>query len=320
MSGRDRQDRRDTVVLLFLAAAGTALGTAGRRGPAAVQGVALGVEVVVVLLLAGLAVRWVVRRRRAQRSSSDGRVPLAPAYGSVQRAAQQRPWTLMAAPFYGLYLGWFAAPLAWWLPPTLFVGALALGLVVGALLRASRRRRWSAARAAHPGAAVALVAADAFVGMRLTQWAKAVGATVPSPGVGDAVLAADDDGVSLWRPDRPEPVHRWAWEDVELSRASSSTDVPHLVLTLLGPPPAVRARAVPATRRRFDLALAVRTAAGSPEAVDAATAAALDDLLAARGAPARVAEGSDRDPGTSGPAGAATGGDGPAASPGVGAR
>lgn len=285
MSGTDGQGRRDAAVLLLLAAAGTALGTAGRRGPPAVQDAALGVEAVLLLLLTGLAVRWVVRRRRARRSSPDGRAPAA-APGSAPWSAQQRRWALVAAPFYGMYLGWLAGEIAWWLPLVLYLGALGTGLVVGALLRASRRRRWAAARRAHPDAAVALVASDAFVGMRLAQWARAVGATVPSPGAGDAVLVADPGGVALWRTDRPEAVHRWRWDDVELSRTSSGVDVAHLVLTLLGPPPAVRARAVPAARRRFDLTLTVRTtAAGSPRAVEAATAAALDELVGARSAP-----------------------------------
>lgn len=292
------------MVLLLLAAAGTVLGTAGRNGPTAVQGAALVVEAVAVVAIMVLGVRWVLRRHRARRSSPDGRPPSSPTYGSARWSAQRRPWALVAAPFYGLYLGWTSGAIAWWLPLAVFLGALVVGGVVRVLLRASRGRRWAAARQAHPGAAVALVAVDAFAAMRLTQWAKAAGTTVPSPGSSDAVLAADDDGVVLWRPDRPErPVHRWSWDDVELSRTSSSTDLPHLVLTLLGPLPAVRARAVPAARRRFDLSLTVRTLRpAGPEAAEVVTAAALDELVARRpddpAASSRAAtpEGADADP------------------------
>ena len=289
MTDRGTWGRAAPPVLLV---AGTALGTAGRRGPPALQDAALAVTALVVAAMVVLAIRWLVHRRRASLASPGGRAPEPPAYGSVQWSAQRRPWALVAALFYGTHLGLFASPLASWLPSALVLGALLVGLVGAWLLRSSRRRRWAAARAAHPDRAVALVSVDDVARMRLRQWAKTVGVTVASVGRGDAVLAADDAGVTLWGPDHPgEPVHRWSWDDVELSRTSSPRDHPHLVLTLTGPPPAARARAAAATRRRFDLTLTVRSlGVGSPEAVEAAAAAALDELSARRGTPADPGE------------------------------
>ena len=282
MTGRGARVR---AVAAVSSVAGAAVGTAVRRGPPALRDAALAVVALLVAAMVILAVRWLVHRRRARLASPDGRAPEPPAYGSAQWSAQRRPWALVAAPFYGTYLGLFTSPLASWLPFALVLGALLAGLVGAWLLRSSRRRRWAAARAAHPGRAVALVSVDDVARMRLRQWARTVGVTVAPVGRGDAVLAADDAGVTLCGPDRPGAVHRWSWEDVELSRTTSPTDHPHLVLTLLGPPPVARARAVPATRRRFDLTLTVRSVGpADPEAVEVATAAALDELSAARGA------------------------------------
>lgn len=282
MTGRGAWGR---VVPAVLFAAGAAVGTAVRHGPPALRDAALAIMALLVAAMVVLAVRWLVRRRRARLAAPDGRAPEAPAYGSAQWSAQRRAWAPLVALFYGLYLGLMASVLVWWAVLVLVPAALLVGLVGAWLLRSSRRRRWAAARAAHPDRAVALVGVDDVARMRLRQWAKAVDVTAASVGRGDAVLTADDAGVTLWGPDRPgEPVHRWSWDDVDLSRAFSSTDVPHLVLTLLGPLPAARARAVPATRRRFDLTLTVRSLrVGSPEAMEATTAAALDELSAARG-------------------------------------
>ncbi len=162
------------------------------------------------------------------------------------------------------------------------VGAVATA-ALGPLVRRSHRRQLAAARAAHPGEAVVLVALVDLATMRLAQWAKAARVSLPADLGRAGVLTADVRGVALHRSGRPDRlVHRWAWDDVELATAPHPEDpeAAALSLTLLGPRPVERRRAVPVGRRRFAVTLAVRD--GALPAPHDVVDGAVDHLTASR--------------------------------------
>ena len=274
VEGRGRAGR--PALLLTLPAMGFAGGIAVHRVPFVVLG-----PVVAAALLLLVAVALVRRRReRAPARRDEEQDSRAPARGGAPASARRRK----LRPLLFFYYGYFPA----YLVGDLSVAAAALvllALLVAVLLLviaawASRRRRWALARAAHPGAAVVVGALVDLASMRLMQWFKAAEGARPFVAGGAVVLVADADGVVLDRVGRPSgPVHRWAWRDVEIS-SQPRPDGALLVLTLLGPPPAVRGRVVPAVRRRFEVTVALR-AATLAATVLPTPLAAVDDAVAA---------------------------------------
>ncbi len=238
------------------------------------------------LFWVGLAVCAVVllretRRNRARSAAPRGGGPS----GAPATSLQHAPWI---ARTYGFFLGMVLAQ------PFLFGDSLvARGapVVLGAaalvgldpLVRGSQRRQLAAARAEHRDQAVALVALVDLATMRLAQWAKAARATLPAEVGRTGVLAADAHGLALHRAGRlARLVHRWSWDEVELSCAPhpEDRDAAALVLTLLGPLPAPRRRETPVGRRRFDVTLSVRD--GAEQASPAVVERAITDITAPR--------------------------------------
>lgn len=131
----------------------------------------------------------------------------------------------------------------------------------------------------------------------LAQWAKATRTRLPASLGSGWALVADADGVRLSSTSRTtRPLPRWGWGDVELHRGPhpSYPDAPRaavLVLTLLGPEPPERARAVPLERHRFEVTLTVLHGAWS--ATPAVVDAALAELLGQRPALVSVPVGPD---------------------------
>ncbi len=257
----------------------------GVRGAASSGVFSLGAAGLLVCLVA--LVRD-ARRRRARSAAAGAGAPSR----STGAPLPYGPWTVRA---YGLFLGILLAQPGFLLVPTLLFGdslvARGTVVVVGAavvvgvapLVRGSQRRQLAAARAEHAGEAVVLVALVDLATMRLAQWARAARATLPAEVGRAGLLVADAEGLALHRSGRPARlVHRWAWDDVELSCAPHPEDqgAATLVLTLLGPVPAPRARATPVGRRRFDVTLSVRDGAApaSPTVVERA----ISDLTARR--------------------------------------
>ena len=284
--GSGRSDRRSAVprvaeVLLF-AVLGVALGSLVLLVPPAGRSLP-GLAVVFGATMASTAVVAVDQRRlRLQVEAREHGSP-APGAPLQQRPLPRRLLVLL----YGVYV----AQVGWVMSSTVGVVALVAGWPIAyglalVLVRRSRRRELAAARAAHPGAAVVLVAPTGLALMRLAQWAKATRTTMPASLGARGVLVADADGVRLLGVARTRPLPRWGWDEVELSRG------PHpalegavaIVLTLLGPVPAERHRAVPVARRRLDVPLSVRGEAWT--ASPAAVHAALAHLLSRRPVPA----------------------------------
>lgn len=296
-----RASGRHPALLLSLPVMGFAVGLAVHRVLLAVLG-----PVVVAALLVLVVVALVRRRREQARARRDEeQVGRSPARATTTASA--RRWRLRPLLFF--YYGYFPAYVLGGLSiataALVLLSLLAAALLLMVAVRASRRRRWARARAAHPGAAVVVGALVGLASMRLMQWFGAAQVLRPFVPNGRAVVAADADGVTLEGDGRHDgPVHRWAWPDVEVS-SRASPDGALLVLTLLGPLPAVRGRVVPAVRRRFEVTVALH-AATLAATVLPTPLAAVDDAVAALLArrPASV--------GAPGPDGATGGAVGPA--------
>lgn len=284
MTGHVHQDR--VAQPLALVVAGVAVGVGLRRASDTAVGFGAALLVLVGILLVALLR---TRRARARRSEPDhgpgqqGPVDPASCPTPTDRTAPPRTgWrrglqvTLWF--FYGCYPGFYLSDLGLRaVVASVLVLVAGTVLIVGVVL-ATRRRSLATARRAHPGAAVVLGGLVDLGSMRLMQWSRAAGADLPFT-TGEVALVADADGLALDRAGGAGTgVHRWAWDEVELS-GQAGADGAVLVLTLLGPPPAPRARGVPVRRRRFEVTLVLRdvtlAAAVLPtpsSAVDAAVA------------------------------------------------
>ena len=257
-------------LLLALPVTGFVSGIAVHRVPSGVLG-----PVVVAALLVVVAL---VRRRRVRARRGEAPGSGAPDRGAApDRTGSLRPLLLF---YYGSLPAYVLGGLRLATAALVLLVLLAAALLLVVAVRASRRRRWAAARAAHPGAAVVVGALVDLASMRLVQWFRAAQVARPFVADGRAVLAADADGVVLESAGRPAgPVHRWPWRDVELS-SQHRPDGALLVLTLLGPPPAVRGRVVPAVRRRFEVTVALQGATLAATVLPTPLAA-VDDAVAA---------------------------------------
>lgn len=212
-------------------------------------------------------------------------------------APPPRPPILRGPPLRGQPLGWVAGLVAWQAVQVSVVGVLLWVLAVGPFVlglglvaRAGVRRRWEAARAAHPGAGVVLVGFTETGGIAWARWARSAGVRVPDRAVFASLLIGDADGLEQRVVHDGTVLHRWSWDEVELSRAPDPDGTPRavrsaaagrvdravLVLTLLGPEPVAFTRAVPAERRRSDVTTRVMQEAGATS-----TAAVVDAAITA---------------------------------------
>lgn len=279
----DRSAASRMVEIALLGAAGATIGCLLLLVPSSVRTLsAQAVLLVVMAVNTGvIVVEGMHRRRRADAEERGSPVrSTAPLLGrpSVRRAYA----VLFGVGVTGLWVLAGAGITGTAFPAV--AGALFLAFLL--LVGLSRRNRLAAARAADPGAAVVLVGLADLATTRLAQWAKATGTRLPASLVSRWALVADTDGLRLSSASRTaRPLPRWQWCDVELRRGPhpSYPDAPRaavLVLTLLGPEPAARARTVPLGRHRFEVTLTVLhgTWSATPEVVDAALA----DLLSRR--------------------------------------
>ena len=212
-------------------------------------------------------------------------------------APPPRPPVLRGPPLRGDVWGVVAGLVAWQAVQVSPVGVVlwvvtvvpfVLGL--GLVARAGVRRRWDAARAAHPGAGVVLVGFTETSGITWARWARSAGVRVPDRAAFASLLIGDADGLEHRVAGDGTWLHRWSWDEVELSRAPDPDGTPRavrsaatgradravLVLTLLGPEPVPFARAVPVARQRSDVTMRVM---GDAWAVS--TAAVVDAAIAA---------------------------------------
>lgn len=245
---------RRIALLLALPALGFVGGLAVRRVSSALLGPALATIVLALVLVA------LVRRRRARKrreEAPEGRATRPGAVPASERRQDLRPLLFF---HYGYLPAYLVGDLGVGAVALVLLGLLAAVLLLVVAVRASRRRRWARARAAHPGAAVVVGTLVDLASMRLMQWFRAAEVARPFVANGRVVLAADADGVVLDQVGRSSgPVHRWAWSDVEVS-SRPHPDGALLVLTLLGLAPAVRGRVVPVVRRRLEITVALRIA------------------------------------------------------------
>lgn len=270
--------------LILSAVLGAALGTLVLLVPApgrslAVQAAFSGVVV------AYAAVVLVEQRRQRDQHEAQERGSPAPGTSTDRRPLVRRVLALLA----GAYLVGLCAAGAWPAALALVLGPAVLLVLVLAWTRRSRHRELAAARAAHPGAAVVLLAPTTLALARLTEWAKTSRTTLPASPGGRGVLVADADGVRLLGVTRTRPLPRWGWDEVGLRAGPhpAGEGAAAVVLTLLGPAPAEPHRAVPGEQRRFDVPLSVRGGVWTPSP-PAAVGAALAELLARRPAEAAV--------------------------------
>ena len=285
VGGWRRPVRRPAVLrvadLILSAVLGAALGSLVLLAPASVRSLVVQAVFFAVVLAYAAVVLVEQRRQRDQREAQERGSP-APGTSADRRPLVRRVLALL----YGAHLAGLCAVGAWPAAVVLGLGPAVFLVLVLAWTRRSRRRELAAARSAHPGAAVVLLAPTALALARLTQWAKASRTTLPASPGGRGVLVADSGGVRLLGVARTRPLPRWGWDDVELRRGPHPAveGAAAIVLTLLGPVPGERDHDVPAARRRFDVPLSVRAEAWttSPAAVDAALA----ELLALRPTPA----------------------------------
>lgn len=263
--------RRALTVLAGLVV-GVALGAlvhAALPGALPVVLATLGAAGLVALLVVGL----VDERRLARDLAADA--PDAPA----PRPPVLRGPPLAGAPagaVGGLVLVWVAVQGDPVLAALLLVLSVPGSLLLQVLGRRALRQHLEAARAAHPDAGV-VIAGFAEVGSTAwARWAKDAGVHVPSGPHFASLLVGDADGLEQRVSHDGALVHRWGWDEVALSRAPDPRrrDGALLLLTLHGPEPAARARAVPARRRRHGVTLRVTGGAltSTPAVVDAAIA------------------------------------------------
>lgn len=248
----------ETVVLVLL---GSALGLLVLLLPVEGQGLASTALMYAALLANSTALLVELRQRRRSRTA-DGATP-DPATGMtlLNRPSVRRTYAVVLGVLITQLTFFADSPLVRTLLLVLFFVVVVSS---GPLVRRSQRRQLAAAHAEHPDQVVVLVALVDLATMRLAQWAKAARATLPAEVGRRGMLLADAEGLAFHRAGRPARlVHRWAWGDVELSSSPhpEDHDAAVLVLTLLGPTPAPRARETPVGRRRFDVTLSVRDGA-----------------------------------------------------------
>lgn len=278
---------------LALLVAGVAVGVGLRRASDTAVGLGAALLVLAAILLVVVVRARRARARRAEADHAPDQVldPQDPAEDAAPpRAGRLRRLQASLWFFYGFYPSFYLGDLGL---RTVVVGVLVLvggtALVVGLVL-ATRRRSLAAARHAHPGAVVVLGGLVDLGSMRLMQWSRAAGADLPFT-TGEVALVADADGLAVaCVGGAGAVVHRWRWDEVDLS-GQERVDASLLVLTLLGPPPAPRARGVAVTRRRFEVTLALRDPTPATAllpapsaAVDAAVAALVSRRPAGGGA------------------------------------
>lgn len=271
-----------TVEVALPGAAGAAVGCLLLLVPVPVREVT-GQAGLLLVSAAGAAVLVAESHRRRRQADAEEHGSSAPRTTSLLRPVMRRMYVVL----YGAVVAGLWVLVGSGVPGAAFGAAVgAVYLVALLAVGLSRRRRLAAARADHPSSAVALVTLADLAPMRLTQWAKATRTPLPASLGSGWALVADADGVRLIGASRTaRTLPRWGWDDVKIHRGPhpSYPDAPRaavLVLTLLGPEPAERSRAVPIGRRRFAVTLAVLS--GIWPATPATVDADLAQLLAYR--------------------------------------
>lgn len=142
-------------------------------------------------------------------------------------AAPPRPPILRGGPLArlvhgvlgGLILVWVAVQGGPGLAAVLVVTQVLFGLVVSLVARSGIRRRLDTARAAHPGTGVVVASFAGVGGIAWGRWARGAGVRVPPRAGFSSLLVGDADGLEQRVLHDGARLHRWSWDEVELSRA-----------------------------------------------------------------------------------------------------